>query len=169
MSQKIKVQDGIISYSAADPTELLDFTVEGSVNITDELTIGGLGSVNIGNITTGDGTLSTPARLDITTGEYGTVNIFQNAVNGNLKLNGVNWPAPGAPITEGGYMGVSAPDTLFYHYFIYSSTVSDLLTSADLNSTYTTITSGQIVLGPSVIYYYAGSGQWRLISAPIIA
>lgn len=169
MSQKIKVQDGIISYSAADPTELLDFTVEGSVNVTDELVVGGLNSTNVGNITTGNGTLVTPARLDITTGEYGTINIFQNSVGSRLLLNHIQWPVGTAAIYPGAYVGVTATDQLQYHYFILDTVVSDVLTTTDLNTAYPSITPGQVILGPTVMYYFVGSGEWRLISAPLVA
>ena len=159
MSQKVKIQDGIISYSAADPTLALDFNVAGTINVW------GINSPNDGVIASPDTTVLNSKRLDITTGTNSTLNIYENAIGGSLYLNNAQWPAGTTQPHPGMFLGVSDVNKLAYYPFILGNNASDVLTATDLNTLYPTAQTAQCVMGPNVMYYSLGSGQWRKISA----
>ena len=157
MSQKVKIQDGIISYSAADPTLALDFNVAGTVNVW------GINSPIDGVIASPDTTVLNSKRLDITTGTNSTLNIYENATGGSLYLNNVQWPAGTTQPHAGMFLGVSDINKLAYYPFILGNNSSDTLTASQLNSLYPTAQIGQSVIGPTVVYYSIGAGQWRIL------
>lgn len=125
MAQTTRVQDGIITYSATDPSIAMQFNV--------------LGALNVGNDNTQDGVISTPLGIDllVTTGSNATLSLMA-APNGNLLLNGIAWPN-NAP-TEGMYLSVSANNTLQF-----SSLPQVMITSVDYGLTITTRTSDYIL------------------------
>jgi hypothetical protein len=179
MAQKIKVQDGILSYSAADPTELIHAKFSGNVGVTNELRVGadnptsGLlpGAVIHGTISPIDGTATNPARLDITAGPFGSVNIYQTTgANTSLNFNNVQWPVGTVPAVRGTFVGCIDTNKLEYISFFLNPNHTDGLARAALNSMYPGALAGQMALGGTVIYLcvvdnITGSGEWRIINA----
>ncbi len=162
MAQKIKVQDGIIVYSSADPVQPVDVTVLGNINVTQELMVGSnITGPASALITTVPGTVFTQSILEITTGAYGTINLHQNATGGVLTINGAKWPNSASQPTPGMFLGSSAASTLEYYPFILGMTSSDILTDSELNALYPTAQPGQSAVGPVVVYYAVAPGQWR--------
>lgn len=164
MAQKIKVQDGIIAYSASDPTEVLDLTVAGTVTVTNEITVGSVNSPIDGVISTGDGTTLDRAQLDITTGDYGDLIIKQSPTGGKLFLNNAQWPTGAEMPQPGMYLGASNLNTLEYLSFALGP-ADDSWTVSMLNSTYPTASAGQFVVGTTVLYMCISEGQWRTLGA----
>lgn len=152
MAQKIVVQDGIITYSTSDPTEAVDFTIAGQANVTKQLNVGDDLLAN-GLITTQNG-----VDLEITTSLTGDLKL---APGGNLLLNNVAWPNGTVTPTPGIFIGASSSNILQYYQFIIATALSDNLTQNDLNIAYPGTQIGQYVIGPTVMYFYAGGGTWR--------
>ena len=163
MTQKIKVQDGNIVYSNSDPTQPANMTVLGTATVTDEFTVGNINSPIDGVISTGDGTLSSRARLDITTGLYGDLNIYQSPTDGQLFLNNARWPSGATQPIPGMFIGSSALNELEYYKFVIANNPNDSLTSADLIALYPNAQTGQSVVGPTVVYQCVGTNSWRIL------
>ena len=161
MPQKIKVQDGVVIYSAADPTIGISMNVAGSMNISNQLNVGSINSSVSGVLSTPDTTTLSAARLDITTGTNNSLNIYENASGGSLFINGAQWPHSTQSPAPGMFVGSSALNQLTYYSFILGTSSSDSLLPADLNATYPLAQIGQVVVGPTIVYYCIGSGQWR--------
>jgi hypothetical protein len=161
MAQKIVVQDGIIVYATSDPALSVNVDVRGQMNVTKEL--------NVGDDPLADGTITTPPGADllIAPGTGGNISLIPDSAS--ILLNNVSWPDGTITPTSGMFIGVSGVNNLQFYSFIIASSLSNTLTQLQLNTAYPSIKVGQIVLGPSVIYYFVGSGNWRLISAPVIA
>lgn len=168
MAKTIKVQDGYIVYSAADPQYDVNMDVNGVLNVTKEL--------YVGNDTGAAGVIT--SALDETT------NIGQNLIittatgtsgNGNLSLipagalllKGYQWPSGVIPATPGCYLGASAYNTLDFYQFTYAYTSDDTLTQSQLNIAYPNISAGQNVVGNTVIYQCISPGIWRTLGAPL--
>ncbi len=168
MAQRIIVQDGNILYAASDEADWVNFTVAGQVSVTKVL--------NVGDDPTIDGVLSTPpgsgVDIIISTETDGVTNgniRLEPVAGGSIVLNNTAWPDGTTTPNTGMFLGASGVNELQFYSFIFALNGSNSLTSSQLNSTYSAIQPGQVVLGPSVIYYFIGSGLWRLISAtPIV-
>lgn len=164
MSQKIKIQDGIITYATPDPTLEIKFNVDGQVNVSSE--------INVGNDNSAPGIITTPddnnTDLNITTGTGGHLSINQNA-SGTLSLNNVQWPTGIVSLNPGMYLGATSLNTLDYLSFVIGSNSSDTLTSSQLNALFPSAQPGQVVTGTTVVYYCTGSGQWRTLGATSVA
>lgn len=155
--QKIKIQDGIVSYSASDPDAALAFNVDGQINVTKEL--------NVGDSTDINGIIATPTGVDlvIQPGAGGNLSLVQG--NGAaLSLNGMQWPTGAVSPNPGMFLGASALNTLEFYPFVLDSVGSDTLTPTQLNIAYPNIQPGQSVIGPTVVYLCVSTGQWRLLS-----
>ena len=149
MSQRIKVQDGVIVYGPADPSQSLDFTVAGSVSV-----IGSGGTT--GTITTNIG-----EKLQLTTGDGGILSISQGTGTSQLLINNAQWPTT-IP-TTGSFIGASASNVLSYLPFVYQSASSDALTVSELNTAYPDIIPGQYVIGPTTVYLCVAPSTWRIL------
>ncbi len=161
MSQKVKIQDGIISYSAADPVLGLDFNVAGVMSVTNQLNIGAVNTATAGVISMPDGTSTNRGKLDITTGAHSSLNIYENSLGSGLYMNNVQWPSAVTSPYPGMFLGVSAVNQLMYYPFLIGNTNSDILTNAELNALFPSAQVGQNVVGPTMLYYSIGSGEWR--------
>jgi len=172
MAQKIKVQDGEISYSNTDPSQPAELTVYGNANVTNRINVGSLNTAEPNVITAGDGTASAYAALNIVAGQYGSVNLQQTSATAEsqITINNVQWPS-GATLQAlpGTFLGSTSLNKLEYLPFIAGSIPNDSLSAAALNSSFAAIQPGQYVLGSTVIYLYVGSGAWRKLSAPPVA
>ena len=171
MSQKIKVQDGEVSYSNTDPSQPVELTIYGNANVTNRINVGSINSPEPNVITAGDGTVGSVAALNIVAGQYGSVNLQQSTqdATSQITINNVQWPAGHVEPVSGMFLGVTAVNKLEYLPFIAGSIPNDSLSAASLNSSFAAIQPGQYVLGSTVIYLYIGSGDWRKISAPPLA
>jgi hypothetical protein len=152
MAQKIVVQDGIITYSASDPTESVDFTIKGQTNITKQL--------NVGDDIFADGLITTQNGVDLEISTTSSGNL-KFTPGGSILLKNVAWPNGTVTPTPGVFIGSSATNVLQYYQFIVATSLSDNLTQSELNSDYPDTQAGQSVLGPTVIYFCAGGGTWR--------
>lgn len=164
MTQNIKIQDGVVIYSTPSPaapklspnpipTGDVDFIVNGQLGVSLEL--------SVGNDPLADGTIESPPGTDIII-EPGKHLSIQTP-SGDILLNNVQWPS-GSPV-PGMFLGTSALNVLEFYAFIIGTEGSDVLSNAYLNATYPTATVGQMVLGPTVIYLFIGSGIWRTLVA----
>lgn len=158
MSQKIKVQDGIITYSAADPALPVNMAIRGNMNI-------GLLDTDDAFIGTPNGTSTNAANLGISAGSYGFVSIFENPQGGALYINSAKWPAGNIRPDPGMFLGVSSPGILDYMPFVLGVETSDTLTPTQLNSLYPSAKPGQYVAGSSVVYFCIAPSQWRAAGA----
>jgi len=156
MTQKIKVQDGNIIYAATDPSYGLNFGINGILSVSEELFVGDQ-SATPGVITTVTG-----QNLTLTTGTNGNI-ILQPSGTGSVLINGLQWPSGSLNVTQGSYLGASAPNTLQFYSFILAFNGSDTLTISQLNTLYPTIQPGQSVIGPTVVYQCIGIAQWRIL------
>lgn len=183
MSQKVKVQGGVVHYGAADPEQPVDFSILGQANVRDILNVGSEAATDA-LITTNNGSIAQRVDLGITTGEYGTVNIFQNAQEGAILINNAQWPDGTVTPTQGMFLGSPETNVLQYYSFFFDFTTNDAMTTADLNSNtaYQTIQPGQSIVGTTVIYLCVSKAtdnpldppeswtytmQWRKIGAVI--
>jgi len=155
MAEKVKVQDGVIVYSAADPSQALQFGVAGQLNVSNEL--------NVGTSPAQGGIVSTPANSDLLVSSGRDLFIHQGTTGG-LYLNNVKWPTGGVTPVPGMYVGVTTTNALEYHSFIIGSEASNTLTMAQLNTNYPSAQPGQSVFGPAVIYTCIATSQWRIIA-----
>jgi len=165
MSQKVKIQDGVIRYSASDPFLALDFNVAGVMSVTNQINVGSIGTAVFGSMSTTDGTATNRGKLDITTGAYSALNIYENALDSGLYFNNVQWPSSINSPLPGMFLGVSDLNQLAYYPFILGQPSSDTLTDAELNVLYPSAQIGQNAVGPTLVYYSIGSGQWRRLGA----
>ena len=159
MAQKIKVQDGIIVLSAADPTQDIDVTINGILNVSESAWVAN--ELLVGNNAESAGTITTAPNenLIITTGTNGNLNLTPMGI---LVLQGANWPSsPNA--TQGSYLGASATNQLKFYPFVYGYNSSDTLTNDQLNTTYPNIQPGQSIVGPTTMYNCISPGQWRIL------
>ena len=167
MSQKIKVQDGTILYSGVpsntNPLGEIDFGVNGQISVSNEIVVGSVNSPIDGVVSTGNGSALQRARLDITTGAYGDLSIYQSSTDGQLFLNNARWPSGATQPSPGMFLGASALNSLEYYPFTLAYTTNDSLTEADLNLFYPSAQPGQSVAGPTVMYMCVGFGQWRIL------
>lgn len=168
MAQSIKVQDGYIVLSSADPQFDVNVDVKGELNVTKQLFVG--------NDTSAPGTIT--SSLDTTT-EIGQDLIITtaNGLNGGgnlslipsgaLILNGYQWPTGSIPATPGSYLGATSSNTLEFLQFTYAYTSNDSMTVSELNTAYPNILSGQNVVGNTVIYQCVSPGVWRTLGSPL--
>ena len=84
MVQKVRVQDGIIVYTATEDGQPLEMGVRGSVKVTHNLTVGNDASAESFIRTQGTGDLS------ITAVQTGNIKI--RTETGSIVLNDVKWP-----------------------------------------------------------------------------
>lgn len=100
MAQKIKVQDGIVVYSTADPSvDPIDFSI--------------LGALSVGNQPLADGIILSPPGTDIILAPGKNISLQTTA--GSIVLNNVVWPDGTVTPTPGMYLGVSALNTLQFY------------------------------------------------------
>ena len=161
MSQKNKIQDGIVTYSAANPLDLLKFNVNGQLNVSDKLTIGKNSLVN--------GIITSPSSVNINVepGSGANLSLFPGALGGRIRLNNVQWPSGNASPNAGHYLGSSSLNVLEFYPFILAVNPSDTLTVSDLNTEYPTIQPGQSVIGPTTVYMCVAPSTWRILGAPV--
>lgn len=163
MAQKVKIQDGVVRYSSADPALALDFTVDGNATVTNQLTLGTIDTLPAnGFITTNNGSISSSPILTITTGTYGKVRLLQNSTSGSLTLNEIQWPS--GSVNTGMFLGASSSNILEFYPYVLGYESSDFLTESDLNILYPAAQVGQSAIGPNVVYYVVGALQWRILS-----
>ncbi len=163
MAQKIKPQDGIVTYTSPDVLLPVEMNINGQMNVRDSVNVGDDILLD-GIISTADGSLINSPNLEITTGAYGSLNIHQHSTGGRLTFNNVQWP-PGAIIPNPGmFLGITATNTLEYLPFVLGFNPSDTLTLADLNGLYPSALPGQNVIGTNVIYLCISTGDWRIIA-----
>ena len=158
MAQKIKVQDGNIVYSSADPLTLdVAFDIKGVLDVTT--------AVTIGDDPLADGTISTPAGSNVDLILSTNTNVTSGdirlapALGGNIVLGGTVWPTTSP--TPGNFVAVSAPNVLSYTLLVLGIVGSDTLNNSQLNLLFPTAIPGQSVAGPTVVYQCVSSGQWR--------
>jgi len=148
MAQRVIVQDGVVSYRSSDPGSLdMDFSVSGSVNVTNQ--------VNIGDNPTSPGLISTPTGsgvdLIIETHndgiDFGNIKLDSQTDGGAIVLNNVSWPDGTVSPVPGMYLGVTALNTLQFFtlpsgstpaYQIFSATAAQLV----FNTTLSTVANG---------------------------
>jgi hypothetical protein len=161
MSQKIKIQDGIITYAASNPSDLLKFNVNGQLSVSDELTVG--------NDPLVDGTITSPpgANINIIPGSGANLLLSPGITGGQISINGISWPAGSADPTPGYFLGASALNVLEFYPFVLAYNPSDTLTVSDLNTQYPTIQPGQKVIGPTTVYECVSFSTWRILAAGI--
>ena len=162
MAQKIKVQDGNISYSNTDPSQPVNMTIYGEANVTSRLQVGSINTSEPNVISSGDGTPSQYAVLDIVAGQYGSLNLRQSSATPEslITINNVQWPSGVVQPAPGMFLGVSGINKLEYIFQQYAHNPNDSLTTSQLNTLYPDILPCQIVTGLTVVYYYVGSGNW---------
>lgn len=163
MAQNIKVQDGIVVYSTSNPsaptlspntpTGDIDFLINGQLGVSLEL--------SVGNDPLADGLMSSPPGTDIIITPGKDLKI--QTPTGDIVLNNVVWPLT-TPVS-GMFLGTAGLNVLEFYAFILGTEGSDVLSNAYLNATYPAATVGQMVLGPTVIYLFIGSGIWRTLVA----
>lgn len=166
MAQKITVQDGIVTYSAADPTLSVNVGVEGELNVSQQL--------NVGDNDLGEGFITTTpdTNLTIQPGGNGTL-ALQPA--GPLLMRNAIWPNGIIAPNAGYFLGATGLNTLEYLQFIIATNSSDSLTQSDLNTAYPNAIPGQMVSGPTVIYTCVAANTWRISgssgggSSPVVA
>lgn len=151
MAYRIKVQDGIISYSAADPDDQVTYNIDGTLNVASK--------VNIGEDSSPISTITSTKDIVIDSGTIGAVRVEPES--GFIFLNGVSWPLATTGPVSGMYIGASAANTLEYQRFIIGSVVSDNETSTSLSNLFPNAHPGQSVYGPSVLYTCVETGIWR--------
>lgn len=163
MAQRIKVQDGRIVYESTDTSYDISMDVKGQMNVTKEL--------NVGDDPLADGIISTPDNspvdLIITTNTDGisSGNLRLQPL-GNIILNNVAWPPASETPVPGMFLGVSSLNNLgFYSFALSPLAPNDNLSEIDLNILYPTATIGQFAIGPNVLYFCIGSGEWRTSAA----
>jgi hypothetical protein len=166
MSQKIKVQDGNIQYSGVpsdtNPLGEIDFAVNGQINVSNEIVVGSVNSPIDGVVSTGNGTALERARLDVTTGTYGDLSIYQSPTDGKLFLNNAQWPSGAEVLQPGTFIGATDVNKLEYLSFALGIQ-DDSWTVPMLNATYPTASAGQFVVGTTVLYMCVSTGQWRIL------
>ena len=156
MAQKVKVQDGNIVYSAADPAQSVNFGVNGQLNVTKEL--------NVGDDPFADGVITAPPNVDLIISTDGTGNLrFESGAS--ILLNNVAWPDGTVSPVPGMFLGVTSLNNLQFIPFIIGVAPTDSETSADLNLLFPTAQPGQFAAGPTVVYQSLGSGNWRKLGA----
>lgn len=152
MTQKVKVQDGNIIYEAADSAHDINFSVNGQLNVTKELTVG----VD----PFADGVITAPPNVDLIISTDGTGNLrFESGAL--IALNNVAWPDGSIPPVTGMFLGATSLNTLQFISFILGITPTDSETSSSLNILFPIAQPGQFAIGPSTIYQSLGSGNWR--------
>ena len=168
MSQKIKVQDGNIQYSGVpsdtNPLGEIDFAVNGQINVSNEIVVGSVNSPIDGVVSTGNGTALERARLDITTGTYGDLSIYQSPTDGKLFLNNAQWPTGATQPSPGMFLGSTDFNTLEYLSFALGQQ-DDSWTVPMLNATYPDASPGQFVVGTTVLYMCVSTGLWRILGS----
>ena len=160
--KKVKVQGNQVLYRTADPTSILDFSIEGVAHVRDAIRIG-QESIEDAIISTPDGGLNSSANLEITTGAYGSLKLHQHSTGGSLLLNNVQWPTGVVEPNPGMFVGASALNTLEYYPFVLGYVGSDTLVSADLNILYPNAVPGQTLVGPTVVYSCVATNVWRTL------
>ena len=153
MAYRIKVQDGIISYSATDPDDLVTYDIHGTLNVRTK--------INIGEDNSPISTISSTKDIVVNSGSIGAVRLEPDSKF--IFLNGVSWPVGTTGIIPGMYIGASASNTLEYQRFIIGTALSDNETSQTLSSLYPDAQPGQSVSGPSVLYTCVAPSQWRIL------
>jgi hypothetical protein len=148
MAHRIIVQDGVVLYRSSDPGSLdLDFSVIGSVNVTNQ--------INIGDVTSPSGLLSTfagsGADLKIETHNdgfiFGNIELDNLTDGGSILLNNIAWPDGTVSPIPGMYLGVSALNTLQFYVLPAGSTpayelISSLAAQTVFNTVIPTIANG---------------------------
>lgn len=156
MAQKVKVQDGNIVYSAADPAQSVNFGVNGQLNVTKEL--------NVGDDPFADGVITAPPNVDLIISTDGTGNLrFESGAS--ILLNNVVWPDGTVPPVPGMFLGVTSLNNLQFTSFIIGLAPSDNESDAALNILFPTANPGQFAVGPTTIYQSLGSGNWRKLGS----
>jgi hypothetical protein len=168
MSQKNKVQDGYVEFKSSDSQYDLYMGVDGFLNVTKELLVGN-NPASAGTITSSvDSTTHAGQNLLITTGSgIGGSGNLSLAPSGALLLNGYQWPTGSISATAGSFLGASSLNTLEFYPFIYAFSGSDTLTPSALSAAYPGISTGQYVIGNTVVYQSVGSNIWRTLGAPL--
>jgi hypothetical protein len=161
MAQRIIVQDGNVVYATSDPTQEINFGINGQMNVTKQL--------SVGDNPFADGLITTPigAGLLISTGVGGGNLSLQPT--GSLIFGNVSWPDGTVTPGPGTFLGSSALNTLqFYSFYLSPPAGSDTLTQIQLNAAYPTAQPGQYVAGPTVVYQCVNIGIWRTLgNSPI--
>jgi len=154
--QKVKVQDGVIRYTATDPTLFVDFSIIGQANVSRQL--------NIGDDPLAAGNITTPTGIDLNVipGTGGNLELAVSS-GGVLLINNAAWPSGLVTPDVGMYIGASALNVLEYYPFTLDFTANDALTVPQLNAAYPTIQPGQRVVGPTVIYECVAPSTWRIM------
>ena len=160
MVQKVRVQDGVIVYTATEDDQPLEMGVRGSVTVTQSLTVGNDPSAESYIRTQGTGDLVISANLS------GSIKLRTDT--GGIELNGMKWPVARTP-NIGSFLSVAQTGVLNYNEFPIGVVSANTLSSTDLNAQYPTALPGQFVLGPSVLYFCTGltGNRWRIISATV--
>jgi hypothetical protein len=154
MAQKIVVQDGNVLYATSDPTQSINFGINGYLTVTEELTVG-TDVLSPGLITSQPG-----QNLTVQAGAGGNLILGPTS---SIVLNNVSWPTGSLNVTPGQFLGASSLNTLQFYPFVIAFNASDNLTVTELNSLYPTAQPGQSVVGPTVIYECVSSGNWRFL------
>jgi hypothetical protein len=164
MVQRVKVQDGLIVYSSADPANEVEVDINGRLQVD---TI-----VNVGTDPTLDGLVTTPGtgNLILSAGAGGNVNI--KPTSGNIFINDIQWPDGSVPATPGMYIGVSANNvlqfmpgsgggstTLTATQVAYGSSTDTVTSSSTFTYDETTTTLSVGTPGSGIGYVSADSGQ----------
>lgn len=163
MAQNIKVQDGIVVYSTSNPsapvlspnapTGDVDFIINGQLGVSLEL--------SVGNDPLADGNIVSPPNTSIIVKPGKDLKI--QTPTGDIVLNNVVWPM-NTPV-QGVFLGANGTNVLEFYTFILGTEGSDVLSNAYLNAAYPAATIGQLVIGPTVMYLFIGSGLWRTLSS----
>ena len=151
MTQKIKVQDGKIVYTASDPEYSLDFSVDGQVNVTK--------TVNVGFDPQSNGIITSDESNLLVTSKNHNVRISSNS--GRVLINNIAWPMYNNSAHPGTFLGVESLNNLHFYPFVLGSVTNDTLVSADLNLLFPDAYPGQYVAGPTVAYLCIALNTWR--------
>ena len=160
MVQKVRVQDGVIVYTATEDNQPLEMGVRGSVTVTKSLTVGNDASAESYIRTRGTGDLIISANLS------GSIKLSTDT--GGIELNGMKWPASSTP-NIGSFLSVAQNGILKYTEFPIGVVSANTLSSTDLNARFPAALPGQFVLGPSVLYFCTGltGSRWRIVAATV--
>ena len=164
MVQKVRVQDGVIVYTATEDEQQLEMGVRGSVTVTKTVTVGDDPNADSYIRTQGSG------NLILTTALAG--NLHLRTDTGSVMLNDVRWPDNRRPAV-GTFLSVTSAGALSFTEFAIGVVARDNASAFDLNTQFPVASPGQVVLGPSVIYLCVNpagsSSKWRRIPATIVS